>query len=255
MTTQDGEKKFHVEQNLDLFDENYPRSLINIVTGPFAEKLRALPKELLLRAEHDWDIFWKGQIAKGQIAESTLLQLKRFRTAFWYEYERAQSNVDTFKISRVYSMVGSRQYWEKEFSDDEVRLAYILCPVVDYTTAMREVLMIGLDQMRKIISAPLFLKDGNLNQKSAEIVLKAIEKVHIFVHGMPVIRHEKKSLNMNVNQNVAPPKLEKTVEEMEAELAALKAKRQAQLNPSTLESADFVVSDVREVVPLKSGDS
>lgn len=178
------------ELDFDLFDRDAPRSMWNLIPESLQTHISKVPLELLQLSEHELD---------KKLDPDAMTS--RLRISFWLEYDRAQVTQSKMRISSVYSPVCSKQYWCTNILSSQERLAWILCPPGDYILAMREVLMQGTKVIRKIIMAKNVVDDdGNLNPKAAGVVLKAIELVHVKVHGTPVIRMESK--NMNINQVV-----------------------------------------------------
>ena len=223
------------EINSDLFNKDYARSLWNLLPETFRPHLETIPPEYFGMTEHEMEKKFKPDVTTS-----------RLRVVFWLEYDRAQAQKDKMRISSVYSPVISKQAFQSLLGDPQ-KLAYILCPPADYIVSMTEILSQGVKAIRKIVMAQNLVDEwGNLNPKIAEVVLKAVDMVHIRVHGAPVIRTESKSVNVNMNQNQQLPSSSKSVKELEIELAQLQGQTVPALEASKSESVVEVI-DVETV--------
>ncbi len=229
------------DPELEIWDKEHSRSVYNLCGPQIQEAIDKIPKEFFVMSEKQLDKLLDPELSASQM-----------RVAFWSEYHRCQyAGAGKMNMAHVYNKICAKQTFYDSYVSNPMKLAWILRPPSNYLLGMEAILGEGLKVMYAAVRAKNIIHDGRIvDAKNLEAILKIIDKTIVAIHGMPTIRHETKALVHNVNQNIAPPAGERSIEDLRKELAELEAKKARQLAPSTLE--EFVVpsSDVREVVPL-----
>jgi hypothetical protein len=205
---------------VSIFDQTIPRSLINIV-----------PEELKLRMTQiaekhaPWFLFEENKLKATTDPDSTTARLK---LTFWDEYTRAQDRGCHMIIANVVRGVCSRDYFYRVVMMEDKALAWIITPPKDYMVIMRDLLEIGLDRMREIITLPIRNAKGDVDVRLVSEILKAVEKIELRVKGAIIQRHLVKQQSLHMHANV-PDQIPEgmTVEElteMEAQLDSMQKK-------------------------------
>lgn len=140
-------------QTVDAYDTENKYSMIKMAPEWLRERmLHPAIKELMLLDEED---------LSARVRPN--LTLKRLRTAFWHEYEHLHRNygriaADKNKISmhRVATGVCTLEYLTEKIMPNDLYVAWIIRPPVNYENAMEEALQHGLNRMREILNFPLY---------------------------------------------------------------------------------------------------
>jgi len=225
------------DADLEVWDKTKSRSIYNLVTEQMRKLMDELPKEYLVMSPNDIEKMADPDIRLAQI-----------QVGFWSEYHRCQyAGNHKMVMSNVYNHVCAGSYFWQRICANPVKLAYILNPPNDYRLGMEAILSEGLKVMYRAMRANNIINEqGNIvDAKNLEAILKIVDKTIVAIHGMPVMRHETKALNVNVNQQPVQP--ERSIKDLENELRELKAKREKQLGPSTLEPIE-IMENTREAI-------
>jgi hypothetical protein len=207
-----------IEFSID--DTDNPRSVISLTSSN--PTIHDAIKDLLLNAP---ELMEMEQHELSQRANPSFT-LSRVRMSFWNEYENANQGNRKMHLSKIVAGVCTETVFRKKILGDRVKLAYVLCPPKDYQITVKEALDAGLDSLRAIVSARVIDENGNLNAKSADVVLKAIALLDMRVKGAVIQRIDQRSLNVNLNKEVPPGSLTApdSLEDLERQLAAVKQK-------------------------------
>lgn len=143
------------------------------------------------------------------------------RISFWEEYRRAVRTQTKMVLANVYGGICTKNRFEI-CCKNSYKLAYLVQPPKEVQVALEHLLDIGLDEMKHILKAPIYDRKGNVDGRIANVKLKVIEMLMIRRRGVITTRSEvvSKSLNVNVNKTEKAPK---TLQEIEAEIAAIEA--------------------------------
>jgi hypothetical protein len=218
-----------ISKNPDLIEKSLlegAKSLFNLL--PQAPKVRGRILELhktkpeLL--EKDEDFF------KVNHRSAITLITQRIRVSLWVEYEHAVNMNRVMKPSNIFGGTCSEKAFYKLVEDD-IRFAYVLTPPADYIVMLKEAHNAGLEKMREMFSANIMDADGNLDTKSAEVVLKAFALIDARLKGAIVQRVDQRSLQLNADLSKSQQaalglptdmaELDKQLEKARAELARL----------------------------------
>lgn len=174
------------------FDREDPRSLINIMPREAVWCLEKLPIAYLymgekeLRQEIDPDV-----------------RLNQIRIAFWKEYDMARASLTKMTVAGMQSFLdGLPSIHVRHALQTPEKLAWILCPPASYDNMLEEALARGLGRINEILDLSLYNKDGEVDEKIATLILKAVAFIDIRKNGMPTQKTEQtiKQLNVNVNR-------------------------------------------------------
>jgi hypothetical protein len=179
------------EPEREIYNVDSPNSVINLVPPYVQNALRQIEPDYLL----------KDEIELKKILKPTAV-MNRLRLRFWEEYDFACAASKQMRMTKVYAGVCHVDYWDKVVCKDARYFAWIACPPVNYEVAMKDILDEGIRQIRKIITANIVDENGKMDARAAEIFLKAYALVDVKVHGMPVLRTENKTLQVNMNHEV-----------------------------------------------------
>lgn len=170
-------------------DESNPRSIINLVPSSMANQIKVIPDAIF-----SW--------GEGELKTHTKIDVleERLRLAFWREYDAAQIQGRKINLSHVYGGVCTQAVFQQKVVANSFKLAYILTPPLDYEIQMKELLQLGLEQLRDILLLPHLDEKGRPNPKMADVKQKIVESLHLRVKGAVPYRMETKNLNVNVDE-------------------------------------------------------
>lgn len=190
------------------FDKNNKRSVYNLVPPYMQKAIDNIPKEYHLLSEKQMQRAFRPSFEDSQM-----------RMAFWTEYQRAQFTNTKMGMVSVYYHVYDQYTFTGGVVLDPKRLAWIIKPPAQWVSGMQVILNQGLQVMFDAIHADNIIMHGHLDPRVFNSVFKVIEMANIAMNGLPVIRTESKSVNMNVNQNTPAAALS------EAQLSELQEQR------------------------------
>lgn len=211
-----------------LFDQNEPRSLINLVPDAIRQRIQTAlwDQEASGLFEMDEHRLYKSLRASSATPTPTD---NRLRLKFWMEYDHCQGlHTKAIDITRVFSGICSKEYFYNHYLEHPKKVAWLLCPPTAYVVKANEALEFGLEQLRDILEADHTLPGGKIDSKLGELKLKIIAMLDVRVKGAIV----QKTINANlsgpaaanaVNKAIAGP----TMEELNRQLEALR-KREAE---------------------------
>ena len=201
--------------DLEIFQKNHPRSVYNIVPEYVRESMDKIPEEYLV-------LSWV-QLKKEVEPD---LMLDQLRVNFWLEYRRAQVTSTKMNMSNVYTEICAASTFNEVVVANPQKLVWLLCPPTDFASGMRAILERGLHIMFDVVTHPSLFSGGEVDTKLLNQALKIIDKAIVAVHGLPTIRTETKSVNVNLNAS-EPSAAHQNLEEKRKELERLKAAREA----------------------------
>lgn len=109
---------------------------------------------------------------------------------------------------------------------NEHALAFLFCPLRNFERTMEECLDIGLERVLEIMHLPIKDRDGEIDHKTANLVLKAYEMVK---NDSLVIAKQKAFSEVGNLKSLEPPK---SLEALEAEVRALQEETQQKILPT-----------------------
>lgn len=206
------------------FDDNDPRSLINIVPKEIKKVVEQVPREWLVMTETELQNF---------VDVDPLVN--RIRLSFWAEYERAQIAVERMSINRISQMLGVPSKLVIVHLSHTDRMAWVLSPPGSYEMYLEEAVSRGLQRLREDI-LEMDIKDPITHQidvKRAELLLKAIAFVDMRKNGGIV----QKQLNLHATtKDFKKLGSELTLAEIDAKIKQLESSGQIELAEQTVEA-------------------
>lgn len=194
-------------------DRNEPTSLVNLLPSVMGNNLKAVPASIWEMTEEQW----KKSGDCGAI-ESQL------RHSFWAEYHRAIRTESKMNLTNIWASVCSGDYFRKEIINNSFKLAYICTPPMDSQLRLEELVTLGLEQYREILSLPNINAKGNVDARLVSAKQKIVEDVLNRRRGQVIQRVEVQSKNLNVNVDAtAPVSKASTIEELQREIEAIES--------------------------------
>lgn len=206
---------------LEITDVNDELSVVNMLPSAVSAYIKAIPEEVWLLSEEDLK-----QKAKATVVDSLL------RNAFWLEYNRAIRSDKRMNPISIYGGNLSKYAFYREVCTNSFRLAYMCTPPTDYTVMLDHLLYVGLNEYLEILSLPNVNAKGQVDSRLAAVKQKIIEDVANRRRGKVAQNINMNSKNLNLNMNAQVPQ-SNSVQELEAQLAALEEAQQKQLPEST----------------------
>lgn len=200
-----------LQSAVSIFEKDDTRSIYNIVPESMREAMEAIPPELLALSER--------QLCKEVQPDFKLDQL---RSAFWVEYNRAQFTLTRINLSNVYGTICASSTFHESVIGVPKNLAWLLTPPTNWVAGMNAILDRGLQLLYDAVTATNIIKDGKIvDVKALSAVHKIIKEAGIVLHGLPVLKTESKSVNVNLNSS-EPSATMLSLEEKRKELERLK---------------------------------
>jgi hypothetical protein len=201
-------------------DSSNPRAIINLVPEAVVNAIMRLPAELVDMGEAEL----KAHFEAGTRKYNPSILDDRIRFMFWREYDNAQSNIRQMVMTHVYYGICSRESFYL-LLQNKMRVAWMLCPPVDYMIGAEEALTYGLEQLRDILSRPHVGLMGVVDAKAAGIKLEIVRMLDARVKGAIVQTTRNLNVNMNANKPVvSSPKIEdvdQRIKELEDQIKTL----------------------------------
>lgn len=163
-------------------------SLINFLSDRLKDAVMALPEEMLLMTE--------AELKREATPTPTDYSL---RVSFWREFERAMwKGSGKIVCAQIFVGICSDTYFYRNFITKPAKFAWMIRPMQVYKKEMEAILYRCTERLWELIEAPIQGKNGKIDPKMAEILLKTITSVENRVKGMAVQRSEQKNVNVNV---------------------------------------------------------
>lgn len=206
-----------VEREVDLWDEENPRAVINLVADRFRNAMLQIPDFLRVMPEKDLERRVRPTATDG-----------RLRLAFWQEYNRAQDNMKNMNLANVFAGVCTKQYFFEWYLTNHERVAYMLTPPASYMKAAEEALTFGIERMRELLALDVNGTDHKgrpkINTSLAKVQLEIVKMLELRVKGAVV----QKTMNAHYVQDARNANKEgvraiesMNMDEVQARIAAL----------------------------------
>lgn len=172
------------------YDKNNKRSLYNIMPSICRKTVDDMPVSLLTTDEVHLEPMIRPTPYLNQV-----------RTAFWQEYDAAQSSITSMTVHGIQSYMGSKSpsILLKEHLVGQRSLAWILIPPIHYDSLIDEALSRGMRRLQQIIDLPMHKADGEIDHKAIELIMKATAFLDIRKNGMPTQRTIQEVKQMSVH--------------------------------------------------------
>lgn len=217
------------KNELVLIDEENPRSLVRLLPEPFAKRIKDV-----WSGDNGYLFGYTEHGLKGELfrkGKSPTAQDNRLRLQFWLEYDFVQSengyHVPAMNMSKVIGTQYPKESFYKFYITDDYKLAWLICPPVNYENALKQAIDTGLQRYQDFLDNVKMLNpDGTPNVNAIRDV-KAIEQIIFFrqqaLSGRAPAKREKTFVAPEVVA-VDPAIIEaKKVEEREARRARIAA--------------------------------
>ena len=198
MSTPAGPKiKHRVILPIEFQDESNPRAIINLLPKKFGERVREV------RASHpqyfnkdDGELYqYLKTMENTPRANDDMLRMK-----FWLEYERVQAfMLDSINLTQVCGGICSIEYFTGFYLRAPDRVAWLMCPPVEYMVRLEEMHTEGLRALSDILRKPHEGPGGKLDYKMIDTKIKIFNLVNQRLMGSIVQKSESKQLNVNVD--------------------------------------------------------
>jgi hypothetical protein len=156
----------------------------------------------------------------------------------------------------VFGGICSEQYFYGRFLKNPKKVAWLVRPVQAYQKHMEAILVRGTQRLEELVDMDIMGKDGRIDVKRAELLLKVVQEVGNRVKGLAIqkIHQRSDSLRLTANLNKPPVALQApSVDELREHLAKLSATSQSAMKPQQAEVIDAETESVstdgdREIV-------
>ena len=168
--------------------------------------IRLLPKKIqdtaIASSQQNIDLFkMDEQSLYKHLREKKLLPTatdNQLRYRFWIEYDKAQSEHKQFiNMAPVFANIMDKDTFYEDYLTKHYKMAWLLCPPLDYVAKAKEALDYGMQQLREILSVSTFDENGKLNEKLASLKLKIVTMLDNRVNGMAKQQIEQKTLTVH----------------------------------------------------------
>lgn len=186
--------------DVSLFDLDNPVSIINMCEEALSRAIQGIPPRYLRLTE--------TQLRKEVKPDEVLCRLK---LSFWDEYERAQEKKRKIHAVKVFSGVCQKEHFYDVVLTDPLKVCWMVTPPVDHMLQLREILDLGLMQMRRMIQLPFVYRETKIDaQGNSKTIRKVDAKVMSQinsavntlldrVHG--AVLQKNQNLNLTVTKN------------------------------------------------------
>lgn len=210
------------DEPLDLWNDDNPRAVINLVSNKVAEACRNIsPRWLQLQ---DNELRTHGKI---QMTDDML------RQAFWAEYFDACDANRPMRMAAVYGQIVSKQTFYEIYVDNPAKLAWILRPPKNYTYRMTSLLELGLTRLEDILNMEITKKDTRLIAEVVKIVALLDNRVKGAVTQKVKVETENKHAHVHVQAAEIPKtynEIEREIKELDQEIKQLAASRKSEID-------------------------
>ncbi len=190
-------------------------SLINFLSDRLRQAVMDLPEDYLVMSEADLR-------AKAQPTPTDYA----LRVSFWREFEKMMwKGAGKIVCASVYAGICSDPYFYQKFITNEAKFAWMIRPMQVYQKEMEAILYRCTERLWELSEIALVGKNGKLDHKAGELLLKTLIEVSNRVKGMAVQRSEQRNLNVNVvtrskaNQGIETmSSIDERIKQLEAEV-------------------------------------
>lgn len=182
-----------------LFDPENPLSLANKLPAPIPGVLLKLVTEDL-RLPHL--LADEEELLSHVLAEKgwhPTVTDHRIRLLFWNEFENAIFEGRMMVPNNIHSIVCNAKAFQMFFLKQSHRAAFLLCKPGAYQVALRETLMHGMKQLRRILDIPEIDAKGKLNVPLLKLKAQITSMVDLRLHGAPTQKIHQVTQNLPVS--------------------------------------------------------
>lgn len=182
------DRTYHELEHKD-FDN--PKSLVNLLPSYVSNAVQAIPDEFFLLGEEELT-----KVARVTPTDNLL------RVSFWEEYRRATRTSTKMVMSNVYGGLCTKR-WFDQVVLNSYKLTFMITPPKEVQVVLENLLLVGLEEMEKILKAPLVHETGKFagefNGKLAHVKVQVFELLLDRRRGQVATKSEVITKNLNVN--------------------------------------------------------
>lgn len=218
--------------NLDV--EN-PLSLYSLMPSALKAKVDHIPLEYF---ELDEDTLEKAAFSRSTPDKTS----SRLKAAFWDEYDRVVRVkgpvMDFYRVTR--GLFTPMRFYAK-WTENQVRLAWLVRAPVDYEASLQELHSKGLERIRSLMESEPIDEEGNFDKPKAELQFRVYQHLDSRLKGAVVHKVEQninqkidqRNLTIHANANIkeAAPISQLGMQEIDQRIAELEDKSQRLLSP------------------------
>ena len=188
--------------NMDPYNEKHPKSLVNLLSVKLKDRFYGYSVQEKLR--------WGEERLVEELKPSQTL--RRLRLNLWSEYTRMQEqySMKCQRKAHTFNQIGHEnlcigichpKYFIDNVMNNDLALAYLFTPPVDYEILLQESLELGYEKLKGILSFPIYDEENRPNTKVAEIILKTVALLDLRYRGSIPQTVNQRSISLNVNQS------------------------------------------------------
>lgn len=241
-------------EEIHVLEREYPRAVINLLPEEMANKI----------AEHankhpEWFNVPEGELRTllRQYQEKPSRIDNVLRMKFWLEYDRVLSfGLKKMHLPNVTAGAVVHRYFTSWYPKSASRMAWMLCPPLNYLTGLEEMHYSNLETLSELTSLPVVDAHGEVDYKLATLKINLFKAIDERLHGSVIQRHQ---IDQRIQQRVEAvpgPTIKDIVgriegDNVEALEARLKQLEVCVANPSYSRSGDSPLV----MIPSKKDDS
>lgn len=235
-----------VVPEIDIWDIQNPRSLINLLPDIVREKL-------LDHYQTDPQLFTLGEDQLQRHLRTNNMSVARndnlLRQKFWEEYYTVQvERLPKMRISFLYGRILTNEAFHA-FLNSPTRLAWVACPFADDLIKKREMLDFILEELRDAVSKPHTNEKGMMIPSAVREKANVYKMIHEILHGAATQRIHSVSVTANEHRIITGNITNVNSEAIEARLRGLeKMEREALHLPEPTRTVVPTNISVKEVI-------
>lgn len=215
-------------------DKSNPVSLVSICPQVLAERIRAIPEDILEMPLKDLE----KAICVTEDDEM-------LRVCFAQEVERARRQGKPVIQANIYEGV----FTAKTFSfyiANSFKLAYIIRPFPEYETSLENILLLGLQRMKNIMKQPLVDQEGKFDYRLAQIQISLFKDVSDRTRGASTQKVEmnSKSLSVSVTKDITHSSPIQIPDDLDRQLLELEAQTSNEVRTLSYEEKEVKEADI-----------
>lgn len=147
---------------------------------------------------------------------------KAIKIAFWREYNRSRLTDTHISMRGICNGICQEAYLYHKFLPSSKKIAWMLQANLSDEIGMQIMYEKSMDRLDEILHSDMSDKNGRLDARRAEVVLKAIQLIENRVKGLAIQRTESKNLNVKIEEKTDGSKdREKIIEGLRERLGKL----------------------------------
>lgn len=232
------------ETELEIFNQENPFSLYSKLPDNMRDRLMEMSKDVVKidGKEFSWLELDTEEIKQKVRPSSTLNKL---RIAFWVEYDISCRLKKTMNTGRIFGGICAREHFSRLIAKPK-NMAWLIQPISSYQASLEDALLDSVSMLKKILSAPIYKKDGQLDTAAANVMIKIHKELTDRMHGTVVQKMEMKQLSIkkDLDKGSGVP------HDIDAELAKLQS--QVNSNNNILESKNDIEVEAKTIELIRA---